>query len=414
MPRKAKEKGSLEVRRLSSPGYHFVGGVDGVALQVTHSGARSWVLRAMVAGKRRDIGLGGFPDVTLAVARERARNARDKIAAGVDPIEEKRAARAALAAARASAITFKKAATEYIAAQETGWKNAKHASQWRNTLETYAYPVIGEIFVAEISTEHVMKVLNPIWAEKTETASRVRGRVESVLNWATARGYRSGENPARWRGHLENLLAARSKVQKVVHHAALPYKDVAQFMRELRMVSGQGARALELAILTAARSNEVRGATWGEFDLDSGLWTVPAERMKAGKEHWVPLSDQALRLLRRLPMGDPDEIVFPNSKGTPLSDMTLTAVLRRMKYAVTAHGFRSTFRDWAGEIAHHEREVIEHALAHQLKDKAEAAYARGTMLPKRTRLMADWGNYCDKVAPKTSGTVIGIGHRKKA
>lgn len=406
MPKFAAELSAIEVGRLITPGYHRVGGVAGLILQVTETGARSWILRATVGGKRRDIGLGGFPDVTLAGAKEAARAARLKIKGGIDPVQDARAQRSALAAARASAMPFTDAAAKYIAAHESGWKNAKHGAQWSATLETYAYPIIGKIVVADIETAHIMRVLEPIWTTKTETASRLRGRIESVLDWATVRGYRKGDNPARWRGHLDQLLPARSKVQKVEHHAALNYKELSGFILALRKHAGMSALALEFAILTAARSGEVRGATWAEIDTDAAVWTIPASRMKAAKEHRIPLSDAVLALLAALPRMAGTDLVFPNTKGEPLSDMALTAVLRRMNAGVTAHGFRSTFRDWAGETTAYPREVIEHALAHQLKDKAEAAYARGSLFDKRRRLMDDWAKFCATVATAASVTPI--------
>lgn len=406
MPKFAAELSAIEVGRLITPGYHRVGGVAGLVLQVTESGARSWILRATVGGKRRDIGLGGFPDVTLAGAKEAARAARQKIKNGIDPVQDARAHRSALAAARAAAMPFTDAAAAYIAAHESGWKNAKHGAQWRTTLETYAFPIIGNIAVADIETAHIMRVLEVIWTTKTETASRLRGRIESVLDWATVRGYRKGDNPARWRGHLDQLLPARSKVQKVEHHAALNYKELSGFILALHKHAGMGALALEFAILTAARSGEVRGATWAEIDQDAAVWTIPASRMKAKKEHTIPLSDAALAILTALPRIVGTDVVFPNTKGAALSDMTLTAILRRMDVGVTAHGFRSTFRDWAGETTAYPREVIEHALAHQLKDKAEAAYARGSLFDKRRRLMADWAKHCNTVATAASVTPI--------
>jgi len=416
MGRKAKELKALEVERLKTPGLHFVGGVSGLALQVTSADARSWVLRVMVAGKRRDMGLGGYPSVTLAGAKEAARIARAKIKSGIDPIEESRSLKSALAAARASALTFEQCAQSYIAAKEPEWKNAKHGDQWRNTLTTYAYPVIGKLLVRDIGQEHVMQVLEPLWKTKTETATRIRGRIESVLDWATVRKYRSGDNPARWKGHLDVLLPSPNKIAKVEHHAALPYAEIGAFMVELRRQAGMGARALEFAILTAARSGEVRGATLAEVDLDASVWTIPAERMKAGKEHQIPLTADAVSLIRSISRIDGSDLLFPNIKGAELSDMTLTAVLRRMfeqgtlKKKVTAHGFRSTFRVWAGEATSYPRDIIEHALAHQLPDKVEAAYLRSTLLPKRIRLMADWSKFCNTVA--VAGTVTPINARQ--
>ncbi len=404
MGRKASELNALAVSRLSKVGMNFVGGVAGLALLISDTGTKSWVLRTSVAGKRRHMGLGGYPDVTMADARRKARELRELVDKGTDPIEERRAARAALAATRAKAMTFAACVDAYLAAHGDGWKNPKHRAQWHSTLDTYAGPVLGVLDVATVDTGLVLKVLEPIWKTKNETASRLRGRIESVLGWATTRGYRSGENPARWKGHLDTLLVAPSKVHKVEHHAALPFREIGAFMADLARMEGNGARALEFAILTATRSGEVRGATWAEIDMESHAWTIPAERMKMEKEHRVALSDAALALLRAMPQVG--EFVFPGARnGRPLSDMSLTAVLRRMERGdLTAHGFRSTFRDWAGEVSNHPREVIEHALAHQLKDKAEAAYARGTLFDKRARLMADWARYCGTI--QTGGNVV--------
>lgn len=284
---KAKEMGALEVSRITRRGMNFVGGVAGLGMTVNAGGSRSWVLRARVGGIRRDMGLGGYPDVPLAQARELAREARAQMRLGLDPIEEGKKLRSALIASRAAAITFSKAATLYIEAHEASWKNAKHRQQWENTLNTYAKPEIGSLLVRDVELPQVLKVLEPIWKEKTETASRLRGRVESVLDWATARGYRIGPNPARWKGHLDKLLPAPGKIAKTDHHRALPYRQISEFMARLQQAEGVGARALEFTILTAARSGEVRGATWAEFDLDGALWVVPAERMKAKKEHRV-------------------------------------------------------------------------------------------------------------------------------
>lgn len=345
MGKKAKELPPLAVSRLTAPGLHFVGGVAGLALQVLPTGGRTWVLRAMIGGKRRDMGLGGYPDVTLAGARESARRARELIRDGKDPIVEARAAASALRASRAKDMTFEQAAKAYIAAHEPGWRNAKHAQQWQNTLATYAYPVIGSLLARDVELAHVLAILKPIWAEKTETATRLRGRLEQILDWAAARGHREGLNPARWRGHLDKLLARPSKVASVEHHTALPYAEIGAFMQRLSAASGTGARALEFAILTAARSGEVRGVTWPEIDLKSALWTVPGVRMKTGREHRVPLSAAAVALLKDLPRIDGTDLVFPAPRGGVLSDMTLTAVVRRMKVSAVPHGFRSSFRD---------------------------------------------------------------------
>ncbi|MGE7197412.1 tyrosine-type recombinase/integrase [Brevundimonas sp.] len=396
MPRKADELGPLAVSRLREPGLHVVGGVAGLGLQVLPSGGRTWILRATVGSKRREMGLGGYPDVTLAKAREAARGARDQIRRGIDPIEAARVARHSLKASTAATITFRAAAEAYMAAHEASWKNPKHRAQWAATLESYAYGVIGDLGVDEITLPHILQILEPIWTSKTETASRLRGRLEMVLDWATAREYRAGLNPARWRGHLDKLLAKPSKVAKVTHHKALPIDDMPGFMIRLSGVSGAGARALEFAILTAARSGEVRGATWDEIDLDAGLWVVAAERMKAGREHRVPLSAAALSLLRKAPGAAGQDPVFSAVQGGPLSDMTVSAVLRRMKVNAVPHGFRSTFRDWVSERTSHPHEAAEMALAHTVGNKVEAAYRRGDMVAKRLRLMEDWATFCGR------------------
>lgn len=413
MPRKAKELSALEVSRLKKPGLHAVGGVAGLALQVAPGGARTWVLRFMVAGKRRDMGLGGFPDVTLATAREKAREARTKLDQGIDPIQQRQELKSAMRASAAAAKTFSECVTGYVDAKSAEWKNAKHRQQWSNTLTEYADPVIGQLLVRDVTLAHVLKILEPIWTTKTETASRVRGRIESVLNWATVRGYRSGENPARWRGHLDKLLAAPKKAAKVTHHAALDVDAVPGFIASLRQQSGIGARALEFAVLTAARSGEVRGATWAEIDLEAAVWTVPAERMKAGKEHRVPLSPAALKLLRALPRIEDSDLVFPSPTKKVLSDMTLSAVLRRMKVDAVPHGFRSSFKDWASERTSYPAEMSEMALAHAIGDKVEAAYRRGDLFEKRRRMMNDWAKFCATPQPK-GATVISIKGREHA
>lgn len=396
MPKRAKELSALAVKHLAAPGLHFVGGVPGLALQVLPTGGRSWVLRAMVGGKRRDMGLGGFPDVKLGEAREAADAARKQIRSNVDPIKARADGKAALRVGAGKSMNFQTAALAYIAANEGSWRNAKHCQQWRNSLEAYAYPVIGKLNLRDIELPHIMKILEPIWQEKTETATRLRGRIEQVLDWGTVRGFREGLNPARWRGHLDKILAKPKKLAKVKHHASLPWAEVGAFMASLREAEGMGARALEFAILTASRSGEVRGATWDEINLEAAEWNIPDDRMKAAKAHRVPLSDAAVALLNALPRMAGVNLVFPAPRGGQLSDMTLTAVLRRMKVDVVPHGFRSTFREWAGESTGYPREVIEHALAHQLADKAEAAYQRGSLFPKRVSLMQDWANFCAK------------------
>lgn len=406
MAKKARELSALAVQRLKEPGRYAVGGVDGLHLRIVGE-SRAWVLRIKIGNRRCDIGLGPYPEVSLADARDAARDHRKKVRDGIDPLQERQQARAALRVERAKSKTFKDCAEAYVEAHKAGWKNDKHIKQWSATLETYAYPKLGALPVAAIDTGLIQDVLRPIWGVKTETASRLRGRIESVLDWAKVNGYREGENPARWRGHLDKLLPARNKVQKVEHHAALPYAEVGAFMADLRKREGISARALEFSVLCASRSGEVRNATWAEFDLVGKVWTVPGDRMKAGKEHRVPLSDAAVALLKALPRVKGSDYVFPAPRGGALSDMALTAVLKRMERdGLTQHGFRSTFRDWAGETTAYPREVIEHALAHQLKDKAEAAYQRGDLLTKRARLMSDWSEYCSKPSKSGSNVVV--------
>lgn len=408
-----KTKGPHKLNRLSAvalpklpDGAHADGG--GLHLLVRGT-SRSWVFRYTAPdGVRRNMGLGSIESVSLAQARAHAAALRAKVKdpmAPTDPLDARRAARAAAAVEKARRMTFKQCALACFEALRPGWKNPKHGAQWISTLETYAFPTLGALPVADVDTPLVTACLQPIWTTKTETASRVRGRIEAVLSWAAANNLRQGENPARWRGHLDKLLAKPSQVSAVEHHAALPYREVAGFMQALSEVSGMGARALEFAILTAARSGEVRGATWAEIDFERGLWTIPGRRMKARREHVVPLSDAALRVLAALPRLDGETLVFPASRpGKTLSDQTMTAVLRRMGRAdLTQHGFRSTFRDWAGETTAYPREAIEHALAHQLKDKSEAAYARGSLLEKRARLMSDWAKHCASVQAVVGG-----------
>lgn len=405
MPKKATELGALQVSRLAKqPGRHAVGGVAGLHLLVKQNGAASWLIRSLVGGKRKDIGLGGYPDVTLAGAKEAARRARDQIVQGIDPVEQRRQARALLIADSAKAKTFADCVKLFVDSKGDEWRNAKHRQQWTNTLATYAEPIIGEVLVRDVTLAHILDILTPIWKTKTETAARVRGRVEAILDWATVRGYREGDNPARWKGHLDHLLPKPSKVAKVVHHAAMPMDGLSDFMIALRAKEGTGSRALELAILTAARSGEVRGALWPEFDLNSHLWTIPAERMKAGREHRVPLSKQAIKLLKALPRFEKVDVVFPGRKGQVLSDMTLTKVMRDMEADGVPHGFRSTFRDWAAERTNFPRELAEMALAHTIESKVEAAYRRGDLLAKRFQMMQAWADFCE--TPVKKGNVV--------
>jgi integrase len=394
LPKKATEIGALAVKRMTLPGTHAVGGAAGLALQVKDSGARSWILRATVGSVRRHIGLGGFPDVPLAAARDRAREVRDQIRAGVDPIEFRKSVRDAQRKASARGLTFSQAAERWHRSKSVEYRNQKHAAQVLSTIAAYAGPVIGDLSVAMITLSDVVRVLEPIWASKTETASRLRGRIESVLNWATVSGFRSGDNPARWRGNLDAVLPKPARVRHIEHHRALTAEDMPAFMSDLRQVDGMGARALEYLVLTATRSGEVRHATWDELDLRSRVWTIPGRRMKAGREHRVPLSDQAVKLLRSLPRFQDSPFVFAAPRGGALSDMTLSAVLRRMNVHAVPHGFRSTFRDWAAERTNFPSEVVEMALAHTITNKVEAAYRRGDLFDKRRKLMADWARHC--------------------
>lgn len=402
-------------RSLKAPGRYGDG--LGLWLQISTVGTKSWLYRYMLNGKARMMGLGRFPDFSLEEARAKARECRKLLTDGRDPIDERDAKLAIERAARAKTLTFDECAKAYIESNRAGWKNDKHASQWENTLRTYASAIIGKLPIASIDTGLVLKVLEPIWTTKAETASRLRGRLEAVLGWATVRGYRKGDNPAAWRNHLDKVLPARSAVSKVEHHAALPYAEIGAFIDDLRGQAGIAARALEFAILTVARSGEVAGATWLEFDLKAGVWTIPPERMKAKREHRIPLSTRAVEIINEfLPLKTEDHgAVFPGRNGGPLSNMSMLAVLKRMgRIDLTAHGFRSTFRDWAGETTAFPREVIEHALAHQLKDKAEAAYARGTLFDKRRRLMLEWATYCSTVKSAEGETVVPIGKGRAA
>ena len=394
-------------------GVHAVGGTPGLYLHVA-GGGRSWILRYSFAGRRRDLGLGSLVDLTVAEAREEARKQRKLILQGIDPIAAKHEQLAARKADATRRMTFRQCATGYLDSHGDGWKNGKHRQQWQNTLDTYAGPVIGNLDVTKVDTPHVLRILEPIWKTKTETATRLRGRIESVLSWATVRGYRHGLNPARWKGHLDQLLPKPSKVSRVEHFAALPYAEVGSFMETLRQHEGIGAAALEFTILTAARSGEVRGAIWDEIDRKAKVWKIPGSRMKAGQDHVVPLSDAALAVIEKMDDCRLGNHVFPGAKhNKPLSDMSLTAVLRRMgRRDLTVHGFRSTFRDWAAEQTNFSRDVAEMSLAHTIGDKVEAAYRRGDLFEKRRRLMSAWARYCAQ--PQTKAEVVPLRKKGKA
>jgi len=386
---------ALKITHARKPGMLADG--DGLYLQVSSATSKSWIFRYGYNGKQREMGLGPVNGVSLAVAREKARHCRAQLSDGIDPLAARQVERARADTDNAKTITFDQCAEAFIKAHGDTWKNAKHREQWENTLATYVSPVFGSLPVQAVDVGLVMKALEPIWTVKPETAARIRGRIESVLNWAKARGYRSGENPALWKGHLDNLLPARSKIKKVKHHAALPYDETPSFIKMLRDQAGVAARALEFAILTAARTGEIIGSRWGEVNLVEKVWTVPASRMKGGREHRVPLSNEALAILNKATRGEPEDFIFLGRNGGPLSNMALLMLLRRMGYEdLTAHGFRSTFRDWAAERTNFQREVAEAALAHVVGDKVEAAYRRGDLFEKRRRLMGAWCEFAMK------------------
>jgi integrase len=384
---------------------------DGLYLKAKANGSASWMLRFQLRGRRRDMGLGSFPAVGLAEARDLAEAARQQIKKGFDPIDA-RDVREREAAVMTRDTRFVTVASEYMASQRPGWRNPKHAAQWTNTLKTYAEPTIGHLPVGEVTIAHLRTILDPIWHTKTETASRVRNRVELILDFARVSGYCTGENPARWRGHLALAYPARARVKPTKHLTALPWSDLPAFWGRLAAHTGDGVAALRLIILTAARTGEAIGSRWQEFDLDAGTWTIPAERMKARRQHVVPLPRQAIELLAtrredaaRAAIGQPngiaDRLVFASRKpGRHISDMTTSKVLRTLKVDVTVHGFRSTFRDWAGEATHYPRDVCEMALAHVVENKVEAAYRRGDMLTKRRALMQDWADYATGTKPE--------------
>ncbi len=413
MPPRPEPLTALRVKT-AKPGRYGDGGK--LYLLVRSAEAAWWVFRYTAAGKMREIGLGparGQNAVTLARARDKAAELYRMVEDGLDPLAVREAeveAKAAEAKASARrAITFRDVAIDYIAAQAPGWDNPKHKAQWGSTLEAYAFPHLGDLPIAEVTTDHVLAVLQPIWHAKPETATRLRGRIESVLTAATVKGLRASDNPARWRGHLAELLPARSKVAPVKHHTALPFAELPAFFLRLQAADGLGARALEMAILTAGRTNEVLGAVWAEIDLDAALWTIPPARMKARREHRVPLSAPAVALLHKLATIRTGKHVFAGQRdGKALSNMALLMTLRRMKRAdLTAHGFRSTFRDWAAETTAFPSEVVEMALAHAVGSRVEAAYRRGDLFEKRRKLMNDWGAFCTEPAGKTYKTAVG-------
>ena len=399
------------------PGYHRYG--PGLYLQVASGGTKAWIFRfkSPVTGKQREMGLGALTILSLAKARERAIECRQQMLTGADPIEERNSGRRVQQLEQARAITFQQAAEQCIDSKKHEWKNAKHGQQWVNTLTTHAYPTIGKLSVAALDTSLVLKVLEPIWVTKAETASRVRQRIETVWDWAKARGYVAGENPARLRGHLDKILSKTSKIKRVKHHAALPYKNINAFITSLRKQKGSAPLALEFLILTACRTSEVTGARWSEVDLDTKIWTIPADRMKAGREHRVALCDRADAILTSINTNrKPEEFIFHGWKtGTGLSNGAMLVLMGKMKFGqYTPHGFRSCFRDWAAEEAHgFQNETVEQALAHTIKNQVEAAYRRGDQLERRRELMGEWGHYIEVDPTKFKGKVIALKSRRK-
>lgn len=392
----------LSARKVESspPGKYEDGG--GLRLVVSKSGARKWVLRYTLKGKRREMGLGSFPDVSLNDARTKAAEYRGMASNGTDPIKARRVEPAKIP-------TFTACAGQYIRAHRRSWRNAKHARQWVSTLKTYARPVIGETPVDEIGTDEILKILTPVWTSKTDTAKRIQGRIENILDFAAARKYRDASNPARWRGHLDKLLPKPSRVRTITHHPAMPYIELPGFMETLRANDSVSASALRFLILTATRTGEVLNAKWNEIDLKARVWSISAERMKTRREHRVPLSDEAVSILTQLPRISGNPYLFPGSRhGRALSNMALLQLMRGMGYGVggekgpyVPHGFRSSFRDWSGEVSSFPRDVAEMALAHVIENKVEAAYRRGDLFEKRAMMMEAWANYLTNVATKS-------------
>ena len=431
MPKIAKELSPIEVKRLScridpdtgeaTEIRYPVGGVSGLLLKVTPSGARQWILRTKIGNRRPDMGLGPYPEISVAQARDKAREVKEKIRNGIDPLEEKRSLKRSLLAEQISTLTFQKAMEEYIRMKSKEFRNPRQETQWTNSLTTYAIPHLGEMPVREIELPHIKQVLDPIWETKTETANRVRARIENILGWCAIHGYRSNENPANWQGYLDEVYPSPEKIKKRGHFAALPVDEMPAFIKGLKKRTGTAARALEFLVLTAARTNEVigdkrirkAGITWQEIDLARKVWTVPAERMKSEKVHRVPLTDSAIELLKGMGEGAPTDLIFPGPKGDEPSNNFLTALLKRMERKVTAHGFRSTFKDWARERTAYADEVSELALAHINSDATRAAYARSELIDKRRLMMADWEQFCLHGDTKTeSGKVVAIGEGK--
>ena len=398
-----------KVANIKRSGRYGDGG--GLWLQVAQTGTKSWLLRYMLDGKARAMGLGPLHAISLAEARDRARQARQLLADGIDPIADKHEKRAAARLDASREVSFKRCAEQYMAAHEAAWKNRVHRRQWRNSLTSYAYPFLGGLPVASIDTSLILRTLEPLWTTKTETAVRLRLRVEKVLDWAKARGFRQGENPARWRGHLDHLLAAPKKLKKARHHPALPYDQMPAFMGELRERKGLTVNALEILALTATRSNEVMGARWSEIDLKAKVWTVPAERMKSGRQHRIPLSSRALEIFKALPRQDGNDFVF--GVGRPMHPLRMWETFRAMRKDFVPHGLRATFRSWAAEQTNYAREICEAALSHAIGDAVELAYMRSDLFEKRRRLMEDWSRFCARPSAPAGVTDLAQARRRR-
>jgi len=406
MPKKAKELTALEVKRLNRPGRHAVGTVSGLLLVIKDTGTKSWMLRTMIAERRANIGLGPYPEITLAKAHEKARDLKEIIRDGIDPIAEKRARRVTLKKKSMQTVSFSEAARQCHKKKALEFTNAKHIDDWISSINRYANPIIGDLPVSKIDLPEILAVLKPIWTEKTVTANRLRLRIEQVLNWATVSGYREGENPARWKGHLSEILPKPNKIKKKTHFKALPWDQIAAFMVELRKRTATAARALEWIIFTVCRSSECRGATWDEIDMVKKVWIIPADRMKMKQEHRVPLCVDAIKLFKNLPRFEGSNYLFTAPRGGPLSDMSISMLCRRMKVEAVPHGFRSTFKDWCSETTSFPDMVSEMALAHSVGSEVQKAYRRGDLFDKRSKLMDAWAEFCNTVQQADVGDNI--------
>jgi integrase len=403
MPKIATPLKALEVKRLNKPGLHAVGTVSGLCLSISNTGTKSWILRTKVGSSRKEIGLGPYPEIPLALAHERARKAKESVRVGIDPVEEKKASKLHIE------WNFEKCAKEYIELHTPSWRNEKHSIQWTNTLKTYAFPIIGRKNVNDISCDDVIAVIKPYWFEKTETMRRVLNRIEIVLNWSKAKGILKGVNPATWKNNISLILPKPSKIKVVKPHKALPFNQIQKFMTDLKAVNSMSARCLEFQILTAARPIEARKAKWSEIDFVKRERRIAGNNMKGGRDHRVPLSNSSIELLSKMPRIEGVDYIFFSGEKC-LSDMALTQLTRRMKVSAVPHGFRSTFTDWCSESTNHSRDARELALAHKIDNRTEEAYRRGDMFEKRLELMKDWDNFINNFK---SENVIQIQNYKK-